>query len=254
MFQGAKLLEQSESKVLRILHEHPSPPWYVLKTHPDFSLRWVLVFLRRFQPIGEGAIQEIYQDIQFRGDYQIKLWLLRCRSTPPALGVPLVPHIRWVDLLWTLKQHRWLPGLTQKKIVTELAQKYPRLTLGEKITMARLAPKSLITFMKTITERSVLDVLFKNPNFTYEDASFIANYPESKQNALAVLAVSPRWTSFKELRIALLKHLNTPRALVLPLARTLFKAELQNVLEDSQLSVFTQALIQRIIAEGFFEA
>ena len=250
--QGPNLLDAAEEQILKYLYTHDQPEWDILTSHTAFSEKWLILFLRRGRTIPRDAIQEIYQNKTWRKSYRVALALIRCKSTPPALSMNLVSAIRWVDLMHSLRI-AYLSGALRKRIIDEVMEIIPRLALGEKIAMARQAPRSLVKALRLSDERRVVQALVLNSQFTYEDALFMANYPRIKESALAVLAAATRWHSFREIKLALLRNDRTPNSSLLPLARTLRETELQTILRESRLKLYTRRLIQRILEERFYE-
>ena len=84
-----------------------------------------------------------------------------------------MPSIRWADLMQLLRLPL-LTGPSRQAIDAYLQEKYPQLTLGEKISFARKATRSLIPLLRVQPEGSVLNALFHNPYFTFDDALFMA--------------------------------------------------------------------------------
>ena len=250
MAEGIQLLELEEPAILKYLLTVSKPEWDILLSHRSFAERWVLLFLKRSRPMPKDALLEIYQHKLFRKSYQIRLWLVRCKCASPAVSMNLVHTLRWVDLLQSLRQP-YLPGAVQHRIVSQLLEAMPRLALGEKVTLARHAPRVLIKQLCLSPERMVIKTLLLNYFFTYEDLMFLINYPKTEPSALEEVVACKKWARYKEVRICLLKNERTPRALIFPLAKSLGDHELRSVLRDPRLTLFARRLIHRILEERF---
>jgi len=246
--EGAALLDASEERVLDYLYETDRPDWERITQNPAFTEKWVILFLQRNRPIPREAYQEVYKNRAWRKTYRVAVAMLRCKSAPPALAMNLVPYIRWVDLMHTLRIP-YLSGAVKKRIEDEMTDIIPRMALGERIAMARQAPRGLVKHLRKLAEPRVIGALLLNQQFTYEDAIFMASYPRSKGPALAELAGSPRWSAFKEVKLALLRHANTPNHCVLPLIRSLSVVELKKMLKDPKLKRYTRQLITRLLGD-----
>jgi len=238
------LLSLSEEQILEYLLTSAKPHWEVLAGHPAFSEKWVVYFLKRTRPVPQEAIQEIYRSTAFRKNYRIRLGLLCCRTTPTALSMSLVNLIRWVDLFKTLRIPN-LPGALKKKIEDQLLIVLPKLALGEKITLARQAPRPLIRHLRLMPEPAVIQALLDNYFFTYEDALFLANFPKITPPVLGVLATSPRWLTFREIRNALLRNPRTPSSAIPGLAKSLSEHDLRLTLRDPRITAFARRIIQQ---------
>jgi len=248
--QNLPLEVMPDEQVLSYLYNTDAPQWERLVCHPSFSIKWVVLFLKRSRAIPRDSIVEIYQNKEWRKSYQISLWLLRCKTAPPALSMNLVHVLRWLDLVHSLR-FPYLHGALRKSIEDQIMERLPRLALGEKIALARQAPRPLIRHFRLLPEARVIQALLQNTYFTYEDAIFMANYPKTKAEPLAELARSPRWCKMREIKLALLRNERAPNHCLLPLARTLSETVLQSLLRESRLKLYTRRLIQKVLEERF---
>jgi len=238
----------TEEAVLQYLHACDHPDWDALQRHASFSEKWVTFFLERHRPIPRDAFMTVYENKAWRKTYRVALRMMRCKSAPPAISMSLVPMFRWVDLMHSLRLP-YLPGALKKRIVDDMMETIPRLALGEKIALARQSPRPLIKHLRMLGEPRVVRALLQNANFTYEDAMFMASYPRTKSPALSTLAASPRWKSFREVKLAILRHPNAPNHCQLPLLRTLTETELMTLSKDPKLKTYTRRLITRMRQE-----
>ncbi len=215
-----------------------------MKQHSGFTEKWVVLFLRRTRPIPERILREIFSDKLLRKHYPVRLWLFRNKSIPLAVSVSLMATIRRSDLFSSLKDP-WLPNPLKARIETHFLEVFPRLPLGEKIAMARLAPKGLIRHLRTLPQRQVVEALLDNYFFTFEDAMFIANFPKTSPEALRALARSARWNQNLEIKNSLLRHPGTPRDVLNQLVRSLGPFQLKRALAEGRGSNLSKRLIQR---------
>lgn len=249
---GPELLELSRETIVRILHETNDPEWDILSNHKDFNDSWVVLFLKRSRFIPRHIVQQIYQNKEFRKSYRISVALLQCKFAPANITMNIVHYIRWIDLVKALRLP-YLNGAIRQKVVTRIMEKFPRLAKGEKTTLARQAPKPLILALRGCNEAVVIKELLGNPQFTYEDAMFIANYEDINEAALGELAKAKKWTSFKEVRYSLLRNERTPNAFIYPLAASLSEFNLRNLLKDTSIKLFTRRIIHRVLEEELYK-
>ena len=231
------LLQMGDEAIIRYLVEADEPDWNLLKRHPGFSERWVVFFLKRSRAISKNCILDIYHDQELRKKYRVCLFLVRCKFTPAHLAMNLVQVIRWVDLMNTLRTPT-LAGAVRQRIETRIMEQLPRLALGEKITLAKQAPKGLIKHIRVLPEIRVIRALFNNPHFTYEDALFMSNYARIGAEVLGELAMSQKWRRFKEVRKSLLRNPRTPNSVVYPLASSMNEHDLRQVIRDQRITVY----------------
>jgi hypothetical protein len=98
-----------------------------------------------------------------------------------------------------------------------ILEKLPRLTLGEKTALARLADRALVGPLLDDGEIDVLGALLGNPRLVEEDlvAWLLVRYPKEAQ--LVHLASNVRWMARTAVRTAVLLSPSTPRAIALSL-------------------------------------
>lgn len=236
--------------VLQYLLKADHPPWDQLRMHPGFTEKWVVFFLKRSRPVPRESVEDIYYNKLFRKHYQINLHLMRCKTAPPHVSVSLVHQVRWMDLFRSLRLGH-LPGALRQKIEAQILEQIPRLTLGEKITLAKQSPRSMIRHMRAMEEPMVIRALLMNYFFTHDDALFMAEYPKSAPGALEELAKCKKWQRYKDVRLCLMRHQNTPKAMLWPLAKPMSNHDLQSLLRHPGLPLYNRRLIHRILEERF---
>lgn len=247
---GPELIAVGEEVILRYLYNEPNPEWDYLVSHPSFSEKWLVLFLQRGRHISREQIQQIFSNQEWRKSYRVRLYLMRCRSCPPSISMNLVATLRWVDLMQSLRVPH-LTGALRKRIEHEIMEALPRLSLGEKVTLARQATRGLIKHLRMLPDQRVVDVLLLNNYFTYDDALFMANYPRIKPSALAALAKSPKWVSFLEVKLALLRNHDTPNHCLLPMARSLTEFQVRKLLREPKIKLYTKRLLERLVEERY---
>lgn len=252
MPEELNLLKAAPEAIQHFLLKEDHPDWTTLSCNPSFSIRWVVFFLKRSRPVPKMAVTDIFQNKNFRKFYEVNLWLLRCKTAPPHVSISLIHLIRWVDLFWTLRLP-YLPGPLRVKLEMTLTDMFPRLSLGEKTTMARQAPRPLIKHLRTSKDRRVLEALFRNYYFTHDDALFLVNYHKAAPVALELLAQDPKWSRYKDVRVGILRHEATPNALRFPLIRELSDHDLR-ILLRGELPVYSRRLIHSILEARFEES
>ncbi|MCB1049282.1 MAG: hypothetical protein KDC71_01695 [Acidobacteria bacterium] len=241
----SSLQQLDESQILNKLLEWEQPPWAELKDHPAFQPRWAAHFLRRRKIVTLEEIQAIYQDPDLRKDYRVRCAMCGAHRTPLSIQMTLMPSIRWADLMQLLRLPL-LTGPSRQAIDAYLQEKYPQLTLGEKISFARKATRSLIPLLRVQPEGSVLNALFHNPYFTFDDALFMASSPKVPARSLFALAQNPKWNRNREIRLALLSNPKLPNSAVPGLVKTLSPFECQNLLQSPRLTLFVRRVLERL--------
>ena len=245
---GSGWLEQSEDAVLKHLLETDRPDWENLASHPAFHTGWVAFFLKRNRPIAREVLQEIFSNRAFLRDYLVIRNLYRCPSVPVGLAMNLVSRIRWVDLVHAMRDP-YLTGPLRRRAEQQVLKIFPGLAEGQKVQLAKMAPRCMIVHLRALPERMLIRHLMLNHFFTHEDALFVASYPKISPMSLTELASCPRWSNRREIRRAILCHTRVPRAAVMKVARTIPVHEIQSLLASADLApVSRQVLSKRVPA------
>lgn len=238
--------ELNEDLVLKAVLEEDDPDWERLKQLDMFSPRWVVLFLRRTRPIPRPVIVKLYSDRQLRAHYAVTLAMIRCRWTPLPQSMNLVHHVRFMDLLKVCREP-YLAGALKKRIETFIMELFPGLALGQKMALARQAPRNLIRPLRDTKEREVVKVLLLNYFFTHADALYMANSGKTSPAALEELACCARWKQHKDIKIALLGNPSTPRSMVMSLLQGLPLHQLEEMKRNPKLPTYTRRLIDSMI-------
>ena len=235
---------RNEEEVRAYLLEQARPDWLTLLACEGFTEHWVVFFLKRSAAIPKEAIQDIYENKRFRGHYPITLALVRCKSTPHSLALNLLPLLRRFDLFMTLKQP-YLPNRVKVKIELMLIEAFPQCALGERLHLARLAPKGLVRQLRIMPDPPVVKALLSNYFFTYEDALFLANYSRAHPECLAELIHSPKWNHFKEVQISLLRNFRTPRSKIPALLGRINDFDMKRLLKEDRMPPHVKAQVRQ---------
>ena len=235
-----------EDEILARIADWDTPDWAALMENKYFTPKWVVQFLKRPRAVSQHAIMEIYNNHQLRRRYRVCFALTMHPNTPPSIALALMNTLRWGDILTVLRQPR-ISAALQSKGVEVIEERLPRLTLGEKVSLARRAPRPLIRVLRTLNEPGVLRIVFNNTYFTDEDALYVASYPKTHPPALGALAGSAKWTRIKEIARALIIHPRTPRHAMLPLLRSMLPTDWQTLKADPRVGIYAKRLIDRLI-------
>ncbi|CAM2006736.1 hypothetical protein [Acanthopleuribacter pedis] len=245
-----ELFSWGEERVLKYLLEHDRPEWDMLRCHPAFTPKWVIYFLERHRALPGEAVADIYKNRELRGNYQVARAMVANRATPQGMAMNLVPRLRWGDLVKILRMPH-LAGGVKLRIEKHMNEILPRMELGQKVALARQAPRALVRLLRMAEEPQVMRALLQNQYFTYEDALFLASYSGITPRILGVVAAHARWNQFKEVKRALLRNARTPRAAVLGLARGLTEHDLRQLMQDPGLPVYTRRIMVQLLSERY---
>ena len=124
-----------------------------------------LDILRKLQSggIDSGYLIDVYE--KYKDNYRIRLNLIQHPGFPVDTALNLISSLCTTDLLNVIKNKRANPFI-RKKCEIEFSQKYIKIPRGEKISLMKRAPLSLLGYFINEKEKKILKVIVENPNCT----------------------------------------------------------------------------------------
>ena len=104
---------------------------------------------------------------QYRDRYRVLLHLIQHPRFPDAFALSILSRLFPVDLLMVIRNTRTNPFI-RKRAEIEFKIRYPRIPLGEKISLLRTAPYSLLFHFIDENDLRVIQAILGNPNCTEE--------------------------------------------------------------------------------------
>ncbi len=173
--------------------------------------------------------------------------LVRHPACPRPFAWETLATLGWRDLLTVASDQRALPQV-RRQAERKLADKVRHLTLGERVSLARLAPRGLLPVLLSDSEPRCVAALLENPHFTEEDAvRLMATNPQTR--ALLELLHHPRWGRLPGVVQAALRSAAVPLGVALGLAASLSLAELCRLEADADVPLELRHSIARLIEE-----
>jgi hypothetical protein len=173
--------------------------------------------------------------------------LVRHPACPRPFAWETLATLGWRDLLTVASDQRALPQV-RRQAERKLAEKVRHLTLGERVSLARLAPRGLLPVLLTDAEPRCVAALLENPHFTEEDAvRLMATNPDP--GACLELLHHPRWGRLPGVVQAALHSAAVPLGVALGLVASLPLAELRRLGSDPDVAVELRHSIARLVEE-----
>jgi hypothetical protein len=113
---------------------------------------------------------------QYRDRYRVLLHLIQHPRFPDAFALHILSRLYSVDLLMVIRNTRTNP-FVRKRAEIEFKIRYPKIPLGEKITLLRTAPGSLLLHFIDESDSRVIQTILGNPNCTEEILLGFINRP-----------------------------------------------------------------------------
>lgn len=206
-----------------------------------------LVALLRNPVITPEIIHAIAERFEWTSSYKIQFAIVNCPKAPPVLALRLLDSLFWRDLLKITDNYRLNPRI-RRSAETRIREKMDDLTLGEKMTLARTAPRALIPLVKQVQEHEIFAALLQNAKLTEEDLIQTINDEMTPPSILRIVGSDSRWSSRYYIRLALVRNPHTPLPLALSFVSKLRKPDLQLVATSSASSELVRRAAQRILS------
>jgi len=167
-------------------------------------------------------------------------------SRPTALQC--LEDLTWRDLVEVGRETR-TPAPVRASCVQQLLEKLPRLALGEKIALARLADRPVLPALLVEKEPRVLEAVLANPRLVEDDLVAWITTRNPLPERLGMLAGDPRWSQRRQVREALLRNPSTPRPAALALLLSGTRTEWRLVMENPSADPLLAACAERLYRE-----
>jgi hypothetical protein len=192
--------------------------------------------------------QEIVQAVndRFSTSYKIQFGIVNCAKTPHTLAMRLLPQLFWNDLVRICENYRLFPPL-RRNAENHLRDKVSGLTVGERKTLARTAPRSLIGLLKSESEPSVFTCLLQNPRLIEDDLVPLLSNEMTPVSILEAVAANRQWTNRYPVRLAIVRNDKTPLRLRLLFLSRIQKPDLQVLARTPHTAQIIRAAAERIL-------
>lgn len=117
----------------------------------------------RFGSIGEGELLDIYHT--HKDSYRVLFHLVQHPEFPERFSLNIIPNLFSMDLVRVIKNHRTRPYV-RKRAELEFTGRYQRLPLGEKISLLKVAPHSLLFYFIEERDPRILKIILHNTQCT----------------------------------------------------------------------------------------
>src|SRR5258706_467708 len=190
-----------------------------------------------------GAVAQVPR---LTGFYSVRVRLVAHRATPQAHAVKLVHYLYWTDLV-RLSVDVTVPAPVRRSIDKQLLLHVDKLSLGEKLTVARRCSQALIKALLFDPEPRVLASLLINPRLREDDVVLLAASSRASADHLRLVAADRRWSFRYAVRKALVLNPVTPRSTAAAQLRFLPRRDLEMIHSKPDTSVYLRRCIERFI-------
>ncbi|MFQ5878233.1 MAG: hypothetical protein ACE5JH_11210 [Acidobacteriota bacterium] len=226
----------------------PSAPLPYLEgalANPALTPRHVLLLLKNPHVVVR-LIQHITRNRDWMRAYEVRAAIVLHPKTPRAVGMNLVTLLWWRDLARVVDRPPLAPPL-RRTAERLLGTRLQEMTLGEKISLARIASRGVINSLRRDDNPMVIRALLHNPRLVEEDVIVIASGPRTPRSVLQVLSEDSRWSARPAVRRAIARHPGTPAQVALGLVRHMTDRDLREVLRGPHVPGLIRVGIQRLL-------
>lgn len=194
-------------------------------------------------------LRTILAHAPYLASYEVKKALVFLRATPHANAVHFIPHLFWMDLMEVSSRMSVHP-LVRHAAERRLLEKLPEMGIGERISMARRAPRGILMALRLDTEPRVIQALLQNRFLTEEMVLAMAGSPRTTPEILGTLAYSPKWSVRYEVRKTLVLNPSTPVFIAQFLVHRLRKTDVADLAGSRTINPALRRTCQSIIGQG----
>jgi len=215
----------SSDAILAHLHGLDEAGFAQLLQNPAFGEKHVLSLLSS-PGVGEEILSRIYKERSLAKRYRVRCALASHPNMPRVLALELVHQLFWRDLLRVAENLR-LHAPVRRSAEELLRENVEVLTLGEKISLARLATRGIIRAIRKETAPRVVEALLQNPRLMEEDILVMVGRSGAPAHVLQQVGRSAKWSARYSVRLALARNPGTPPGVALSFLSSLSKADLK---------------------------
>lgn len=179
----------------------------------------------QFSGIGQVELEEIYH--LHKNDYRVLLHLVQHPRFPQSISLGIISKLFAADLVRVIKNVKTNPFI-RKKAELEFSQRYKRLALGEKISLLKFAPNSLLLSFSEENQPQLLETILHNPNCSEDVVLRFINRHGERANLYVALDNS-QWHLNPAVAMAVAHDPEAPIKIILKIIPYLGLAMLQKI-------------------------
>lgn len=138
--------------------------------------------------ISQEELEEIYR--QHKNEYRVLLHLAQHPKFPQRISLGIISKLFAADLVRVIKNVKTNPFI-RKKAELEFSQRYKRLALGEKISLLKMAPNSLLLTFNDENQPQLIRAILQNGNCSEDVVLRFVNRAAERFNFYMALDATP---------------------------------------------------------------
>jgi len=163
--------------------------------------------------------------------HRVRELLCQVGGMPTPTLMDLISTLPWLSLVH-LAQDARTPPVIRRRAERRLLQRIPRLSLGERIALARRCHRELFLSLFDSGDEKIIEALLSNPRMTEADLSSAILRLDLPPSFYSALIRHPKWSCRRGLRMVLARNPATPLPLALSALAELGLKELETIRSD----------------------
>jgi hypothetical protein len=200
------------------------------------------------RPLPESVLRRITESRRWAGNNRIRAAVANHPSTEVSVGMRLLRFLYWRDLAQVAANPRVRPRM-RRNAERILVLRCEDFSLGERIALARIAPRGVIGQMRREEDPSVVRALLDNSRLTEEDVLAIASQSRAPA-VLRCLGEHRLWGRRYTVRMALLGNRRVPPQTALQILPTLPRRDVEGLAQKQGIPRLVRVAARRLLAKG----
>lgn len=165
----------------------------------------------RYGSFSEEELVDIFHE--FSNSYRLRFHLIQHPRFPGKLSLGVISRLFVPDLMKLIKNKRTNPFI-RKRAELEFFMRYQKIALGEKISLLKMAPLSLLEYFSEEKDGRILNAIFNNSNCT-EDLVLRFIHRKGVRFAVYVALADTDWYKRPNIAYAVSRDSEAPIKLML---------------------------------------
>ncbi len=214
-----------------------------LTADPRFDEQHVLWLLDR-KDLPGALLENIARRREFSNNYCVMRALVFHPNVPRTAVKPLIRKLHLMDIVMLSLSPLSTPDL-RRIAEDQLIARLPHLPLGQKIAVARQSPPRILAALISEGNPRVVGPALENPRLTESQVLKLLSNGNLPAPVVPAISRHTRWASLPNVRLALLRHVQTPYEIALRLLRHVTLGELHVLAKLKTISAEFRRQIER---------
>ena len=210
--------------------------------HPAVKDRHFVKLLQR-QDLSQEFLTKLSKS-RWAASARVQFCLVSHSKTPLVEAMNLVKFLFWRDLNLVIQNFK-LATEVRHLAESTLQQRLPAMAVGEKMTLARVAAGQVLKVLRLEKDGRVVQALLENSRLVEEDVLYLVSQARTPAPVLEAVCRDPKWSSRREVRMALLRNGKTPLASAVTFVSSLTVTELRALLNDPKVPLAIRKMVEK---------